>query len=125
MCKYFFIFCYCREKPHDVEWLALAAIKIPLLLNYAQCRLLDCDYYAVIEHCTEVLDLDKNNIKALFRRAKAHVGAWNPTEARNDFLKAAELDPSLKAVVNKELQVIDEEQRKRDAEDKFRLQKLF
>lgn len=114
-----------KEKPHDVEWLALAAIKVPLLLNYAQCRLLDRDYYAVIEHCTEVLDLDKDNVKALFRRAKAHAGAWSPAEARSDFLKAAELDPTLKAVVNKELQAIDAEQRKRDAEDKLRLQNLF
>ncbi|XP_017473513.1 PREDICTED: AH receptor-interacting protein [Rhagoletis zephyria] len=128
--------CYCKavgmieqlmtkEKPHDEEWLALAKIKVPLLLNYAQCRLLDCDYYAVIEHCTEALDLDKNNIKALFRRAKAHAGAWNPVEARRDFLKAAELDPGLKAAVNKELQALDEGQRIRDAEDKKRLQKLF
>ncbi|XP_067639556.1 AH receptor-interacting protein [Eurosta solidaginis] len=114
-----------KEKPHDEEWLALAAIKIPLLLNYAQCRLLERDYYAVIEHCTEVLGLDKNNVKALFRRAKAHAGAWNPIEARNDFNKAAELDAGLKAVVNKELQYIDAEQRARDAEDKKRLQKLF
>ncbi|XP_053949640.1 AH receptor-interacting protein [Anastrepha ludens] len=114
-----------KEKPHDEEWLALAALKVPLLLNYAQCRLLDLDYYAVIEHCTEVLELDKNNVKALFRRAKAHAGAWKPVEARNDFLKAAELDPGLKALVNKELQAIDAEQRARDAEDKKRLQKLF
>ncbi|XP_020716830.1 AH receptor-interacting protein isoform X2 [Ceratitis capitata] len=114
-----------KEKPHDVEWLALAAIKVPLLLNYAQCRLLDSDYYAVIEHCTEVLDLDKNNVKALYRRAKAHAGAWNPVDARNDFLKVAELDPALKAAVNKELLAIDAEQRKRNAEDKQRLQKLF
>lgn len=44
-----------REKPNDEEWLELIRVKIPILLNYAQCRLLDKDYYAVIEHCTEVL----------------------------------------------------------------------
>lgn len=44
-----------REKPNDEEWLDLIKVKIPILLNYAQCRLLDKDYYAVIEHCTEVL----------------------------------------------------------------------
>lgn len=44
-----------REKPHDTEWLDLIKIKIPLLLNYSQCKLINKDYYAVIEHCTEVL----------------------------------------------------------------------
>lgn len=43
-----------REKPHDTEWLELIKIKIPLLLNYVQCKLIKKDYYAVIEHCTEV-----------------------------------------------------------------------
>lgn len=44
-----------REKPHDTEWLELLKVKIPLLLNYSQCKLLQKEYYEVIEHCTEVL----------------------------------------------------------------------
>lgn len=115
----------CREKPHDVEWLELAKHKVPLLLNYAQCRLLAQDYYSVIEHCTEVLQLDPDNVKALFRRAKAHYGAWNPQEAREDFQRAAELDPTLQSAVNKELKAIDKTQHERDIEDKKRLQSLF
>lgn len=98
---------------------------MPLLLNYAQCRLLAKDYYAVIEHCNEVLKLDKDNVKAIFRRAKAHFGAWNLIEARADFKRAAELDKTLQATVAKELKAIEEEQRLRDVEDKLKLQKLF
>lgn len=30
-------------------------MKVPLLLNYAQCKLLNKEYYLVIEHCTTVL----------------------------------------------------------------------
>ena len=30
-----------REKPNDTEWLSLNEMKIPLLLNYAQCKLLN------------------------------------------------------------------------------------
>ncbi|XP_061402912.1 AH receptor-interacting protein [Musca vetustissima] len=114
-----------KEKPHDVEWLELAKHKVPLLLNYAQCKLLAKDYYAVIEHCTEVLQLDPDNVKALYRRAKAHFGAWNPKEAREDFQRAAELDPSLQMAVQKELKAIDKTQHERDLEDKKRLQSLF
>ena len=33
-----------------------------------------------------------DNVKALYRRARAHVGAWNPEQAKNDFKKVAELD---------------------------------
>jgi len=43
------------EKPNDEEWLSLNQTKIPLLLNYAQCKLLNKEYYSVIEHCTTVL----------------------------------------------------------------------
>lgn len=103
----------------------MAKLKVPVLLNYAQCRLLANDYYAVIEHCNDVLKLDSNNVKAYFRRAKANFGAWNPKEAREDFLKAAELDPSLQVAVLKELKAIDRVQHERDVEDKQRLQALF
>ena len=103
----------------------MAKIKVPLLLNYAQCRLLDKDYYAVIEHCNEVLRLDANNVKAFYRRAKAHAGAWNPEEARRDFQNAVDLDADLKTAVVKEFKALDEEQRLRDIQDKIKLQKLF
>ncbi|EDW00327.1 AH receptor-interacting protein [Drosophila grimshawi] len=114
-----------KEKPHDAEWLELAAIKTPLLLNYAQCRLIAGDYYAVIEHCNEVLNLDPHNVKALFRRAKAHAGAWNPRQARCDFVDALELDKTLKSTVARELKSIDEQEQQRNIQDRINMQKLF
>lgn len=44
-----------REKPEDEEWLQLENLKIPLLLNYSQCKLIQKDFYSVIEHTTTVL----------------------------------------------------------------------
>ncbi|BFG01513.1 AH receptor-interacting protein [Drosophila madeirensis] len=114
-----------KEKPHDGEWMELAAIKTPLLLNYAQCRLIAGDFYAVIEHCNEVLNLDPQNVKALFRRAKAHAGAWNPMQARRDFIDALALDSSLKSTVAKELKSIEEQQQARNVQDRIHMQKLF
>ncbi|XP_058443663.1 AH receptor-interacting protein [Malaya genurostris] len=115
-----------KEKPNDTEWLELAKIKVPLLLNFSQCKLLEHDYYAVILHCSEVLDkYDKGNVKALFRRAKAHVGAWNPREAQRDFERAAELDPALATTVSKELKNLQELIRKKDVEDKQKFQRMF
>ena len=66
-----------------------------------------------------------DNVKALFRRAKAHVGAWNPEDARKDFESVMELDPSLEKAVKKELQVLDDLQRSKDDQDKEKLKGMF
>lgn len=114
------------EKPHDTEWNELAALKVPLLLNYSQCKLLERDYYAVIEHCSEVLDkYEPDSVKALFRRAKAHVGAWNPTRARDDFERAATLDPALAPAVAKELRQLQDQIRAKDDQDRRTFRRMF
>ncbi|KAK7077406.1 Aryl-hydrocarbon-interacting protein-like 1, partial [Halocaridina rubra] len=84
-----------REKPNDEDWLKLNEMKMPLLLNYSQCQLLQGEYYSVIEHCTTVLSSDPDNVKALFRRGKAYVKVFSPAEARSDLDKAASLDSSI------------------------------
>jgi len=62
----------------------------------------------------------------LFRRAKAHVGAWNPQQAREDFTRVMQLDHSLMAAVQKELKQLEEMERNRDEEDKSKLKgKIF
>jgi AH receptor-interacting protein len=33
--------------------------------------------------------------QALYRRAKAHVGAWNPSQAKQDFTRVMQLDETL------------------------------
>ncbi|XP_041779146.1 AH receptor-interacting protein [Anopheles merus] len=114
-----------KEKPDEPEWIELAQMKVPLLLNYSQCKLLERDYYAAIEHCTEALKYDPHCVKALFRRGKAHAGAWNFDRARADFERAAELDSALQAAVGKELAKLQEQQRLRDVEDRLKYQKLF
>ncbi|XP_063241341.1 AH receptor-interacting protein [Bacillus rossius redtenbacheri] len=115
-----------NEKPGDKEWLDLDEKKRPLLLNYAQCKFQQGDYYAVIEHCSAVLKTEKDNVKALFRRAKAHVRAWNPAEARVDFLRVLELDPSLSLVVHKELKLLEDLEHKKYEEDKQKFKgKMF
>lgn len=92
------------EKPNDEEWLSLNKMKIPLLLNFAQCKLMKKEYYSVIEHCTTVLKSEPDNVKALYRRGKAYIGTWDEDKASKDLKKVAELDTSLQNVINKELQ---------------------
>lgn len=66
-----------------------------------------------------------DNVKALFRRAKAHVGAWNPEEAQEDFQKVMTLDSSLTPAVQKELKLLEELQKRKDSEDRNKLKGLF
>lgn len=104
----------------------LNKIKIPILLNYAQCKLIESEYYSVIEHCTTVLETEPNNPKALFRRAKAHVGAWNFQEAKNDFQKLMEVDPKSENLVRRELQELEKLRKAKDREDEAKFAgKLF
>ncbi|XP_044269500.1 AH receptor-interacting protein [Tribolium madens] len=114
-----------KEKPHDEEWNELDKMKVPILLNYAQCKLNQGDYYAVIEHCTTAIKSDPSNVKAYYRRAKAHVGAWNTREAFDDFRKVLELDQSLTTTVKKEMTALEEQIKKKDMEDKQKLKNLF
>lgn len=99
--------------------------KKPVLLNYAQCKLNLRDYYPAIEYCTEILKHDPDNVKALFRRAKAHTGAWNLDEARKDFESALAKDSLLSAAVTKELKFLDSLEKSRDLEDKERFKNMF
>lgn len=55
-----------REKPHEPEWNDLEKMKVPLLLNFCQCKLIEGDFYPVIEHCTTVLKTEPGwNLKIL------------------------------------------------------------
>ncbi|KAK9820125.1 hypothetical protein WJX72_006361 [[Myrmecia] bisecta] len=51
------------EKANDV--------KLPIHLNMAACQIKLGDYQTAIHNCSEVLGVDKNNAKALFRRGRA------------------------------------------------------
>ncbi|XP_074642200.1 AH receptor-interacting protein-like [Tubulanus polymorphus] len=115
-----------REKPHDVEWNVLNEQKLPFLLNYSQCKLLLNEYYPTIQHTTEALEIDPKNVKAYFRRAKAHAGVWNFKEAREDFDKVCELDPSLKSTVKTQMLALAKIEKEKEEEEKLKLQgKMF
>ncbi|GAB1604584.1 AH receptor-interacting protein-like [Argonauta hians] len=114
------------EKPGDEAWQSLNKMQIPLLLNFSQCKLVSEDYYSVITHCDTVLKYDPDNVKALFRRGKAYIGAWNPMAARSDLNRVMQLESSLKKGVLNELKKLDKLQKEKDIEDRERLKgKLF
>lgn len=115
-----------KEKPQSHSWNAITEQKVPFLLNYAQCKLLLKEYAEVIRHTTTVLDFDAHNVKALFRRAKAHSASWNTVEAKEDFKEVCRLDHSLAKTVDKELKSLASRVKEKDEQERDHFKgKLF
>ena len=73
-----------KEKPGEEEWTELDKMKILLQANYSQCKLILKDYYEVIRQSDEIIERDPNNVKAHYRRARAHIELGNWSEAKSD-----------------------------------------
>lgn len=61
----------------------------------------------------------------MFRRAKAHAGAWNPDLAEEDFRTLKSLNPAMAITVDKELEYIKKMRKEKDEQDKDGLKRLF
>uniref|UniRef100_A0A8C6U2Y8 peptidylprolyl isomerase n=1 Tax=Neogobius melanostomus TaxID=47308 RepID=A0A8C6U2Y8_9GOBI len=114
-----------KEHPGDEAWVKLDLMITPLLLNYCQCMLMQGQYYEVIEHCSSLLFKYEDNVKAYYKRGKAHAAVWNEAEARADFAMVVKLDPALGQCVAKELRAMEERIRSKEKEEKGRYKGLF
>lgn len=115
-----------KEKPQSETWYGIAKQKVPFLLNYSQCKLLMQDYADAIRHSTSVLEIDPDNVKALYRRGRAHAASWDVEEAQGDLRRAAELDNSLSNAVDKELKALALSVKAKDEAERVRLKgKMF
>merc|ERR1712217_207245 len=68
-------------------------LKLACELNSAACSLKSKDFAEVRKSCNNVLKEDSCNVKALFRRAQAHLGRKNFTDCISDLKKLVEVDP--------------------------------
>ena len=114
-----------REKPGTKEWLEIDQMKIPLLLNYSQCMLAMKEFYKAIEYLTTVLEKDKNNVKALYRRAKAYHSIYSFKEAKSDYERVKDLDKTLVNTVEQEIKKIQLGEREKDRVDREKYRKAF
>lgn len=64
-------------------------------------------------------------MKAYYLRGKAHMEVWNETEARQDFSRVLDLDPSMKKAVKKELAVLRMRMEEKNQEDKEKYKGMF
>lgn len=114
-----------KERPDDPEYLKLEDMRMPFLLNLAQVKLNQGQFYDCIKHTDEVLRKDPENIKALFRRAKAHAGVWNLGDARKDFKKCIEYDKSMTKAALKCIHELEARELLKNKEDRERCARMF
>lgn len=115
-----------KEKPRDKEWNELNEQKLPILSNFSLCRYHLKDYYACIEHTSHILEFQPNNVKALFRRGKAHMAVWNVNNAKNDMEKCRKIDPTMEKDVEAQLNHLNKTVLEREKEEREKYKgKLF
>uniref|UniRef100_A0A7S1RMV4 peptidylprolyl isomerase n=1 Tax=Alexandrium catenella TaxID=2925 RepID=A0A7S1RMV4_ALECA len=90
----------------------------PLLLNWALILIKLERWVEAERKCTEVLmDIDKLNVKALFRRGQCNIRLGNHEQARLDLSRAAELDTSITKEVEREMAKVRQMQQAEDKSD--------
>lgn len=72
------------------------SLKKSLWLNLAAAQLKQKSFKDVVQNCGKVLEMDANNVKALYRRAQAYMGTADYLEAEIDLKKAREAEPDNK-----------------------------
>ncbi|KAK2881038.1 hypothetical protein Q8A67_018306 [Cirrhinus molitorella] len=114
-----------KEKAWEAPWLRLEKMANTLTLNYCQCLLRMEEYYEVIEHTTDIINQHPGAMKAFYLRGKAHMEVWNETEARDDFMRALDLDPGMKKTIKKELAVLKMRMELKNEEDRLKYKGMF
>lgn len=99
-------------------------LKLKCLLNLAACQLQNSTYHHVVTNCTRALEIDCDNVKALFRRGTAFVQLQEYERAKEDLERAAALDPK-NAAVQKQIVLLRERTTKLNKYFAAAMKKLF
>ncbi|KAG6612103.1 tpr domain-containing protein [Phytophthora cinnamomi] len=75
----------------DEEETQADALKLKLLLNFAACRLKTMHLDDAVHHASQALEIDADNVKALYRRAQAYRLKDEFDLAQQDITRAIEL----------------------------------
>ncbi|XP_027332737.1 70 kDa peptidyl-prolyl isomerase-like isoform X2 [Abrus precatorius] len=101
----------------DEEQKLAEALRVLCWLNGAACCLKLNDLPGAIKLCSQVLDVEFCNVKALYRRAQAYIETGDFLLADVDIKKALEVDPQNREVmiIKKKLKQLQADSDKKDA----------
>jgi molecular chaperone DnaK (HSP70) len=100
------------------------ALKVPCHLNVALCCTKINRYPQAVENCNKALEIEKNNVKALFRRAQCYVQLSKLEDAKKDLETALQVEPANSAV-KKELALVDKKIAAMKEKEKKMYSKMF
>ncbi|XP_050984270.1 uncharacterized protein LOC127176563 [Labeo rohita] len=90
------------------DWESLEKVSLPLCLNLSQCKLELGEYQEVVDLNSKLLKKHKDNLKAMYQRARAYAALCNEDEARRDFNRVLQLDPKFKPIIQQEIMKMGE-----------------
>ncbi|XP_061367213.1 70 kDa peptidyl-prolyl isomerase-like isoform X3 [Gastrolobium bilobum] len=101
----------------DNEQKLAKGLRVSCWLNGAACSLKLNDFPGAIKLCSQVLDIEFYNVKALYRRAQAYIETGDYLLADVDVKKALEVDPQNREVkvIKKKLKQLQADSDKKDA----------
>ena len=76
------------------------SLKLACFLNLGACYLKKEMYQEVIANCSLALEVEKSNVKGLFRRGQAYLKLHDYDNAKADLVRATDIEPSNKAILN-------------------------
>jgi len=92
-------------------------VKLPCYLNIAACKIKLGDYQDAIKNCDDVLKVQPDNVKALFRKGQAFNCIDNWEESTKALTRTLELEPQ-NVDAKKELAKIKQKRMEQDQKDK-------
>ena len=99
-------------------------MKSQLYSNFAACQIKSGNSKMAIINCTKCLEIDNNNVKALFRRATAYAGIKEYELAINDCQTAISIDPN-NVDVKKKLNQVENLQKQYNQNMSAKFKKMF
>ena len=89
---------YVEKFATDEERKMVHAVKLPSHSNLAACSWKLGNHQHCVVHCTQVLNVEPDNAKALYRRGVCYTALSEFDDAKADLRRAAEVSPSDQAV---------------------------
>lgn len=105
------------ESFRDDEQKLAKALRVSCWLNGAACRLKLDNFSEAVKLCSQVLDVEFRNVKALYRRAQAYIETGDYILADVDINRALDADPQNREVklLQRKLKRLELETDRRDA----------
>ena len=112
------------QKVTDEDLFVIKSLRGVCYNNLAACVLKKCMYVKVIEYTSKTLELDCNNMKALFRRGQAYLKLKDVDKAENDFLSIKDIDADERCV-DKFFPLVEAEKKRQECAEKNLYKKMM